>query len=178
MVGLPGLTASQQRLHFSMWCMMAAPLFAGNDLDRMTPATLAILGHRGLIAVNQDKLGIQGKRIQRLGSRTNFSDVYGDPLARWDQEVWAKPLLLFPGQYQQYGFALALVNHGTANATISASTDALAAAFPDYYDSTSKFDSLELWSNMPAGDVVTGDSVDWTVEPDGVAVITLTPGCR
>ena len=176
-VGLSGLSLSQQRLHFSMWCMMASPLIAGHNLERMTNDTLGILSHRGLIRVNQDPLGIQATRIQRFGARTNFSDVYGDPLARWEQEVWARPLLYYPGQYQPYGFALALVNHGNTSVNITASTDALAAAFPKYFDSTAKFDSLELWSHTGAGDVVAGDTVEWPVGPDGGAVITLNPDC-
>ena len=136
------------------------------------------MSHRGLIALNQDALGAQALRLQRKGARTNFTDVYGDPLARWEREVWVKPLLLYPGQYMQYGFALGLVNHGSVNATVAFSAwDALARAFPEYFDATAKFDSLELWSGRGAGDVVPGDTVRWEVEPDGVAVITLRPDC-
>eukprot|EP01045_Picozoa_sp_COSAG04_P023561 COSAG04_NODE_2819_length_3535_cov_6.638242_1_plen_764_part_00 len=176
----PVLTQAQQRLHFSMWCIMASPLIAGNRLDRMDSRARAILTHPGLIKVNQDPMGIQGIRIQTFGARHNFSDVYGDPLVRYDQEVWAKPMLLYPGQLIQYGFALALVNHdNTSNVTVTASTDVLAAAFPDYLPKSSepKFHSLELWSGRGAGDVVPGDDVSWAVEPQGVAVITLDPNC-
>ena len=64
-------------------------------------------------------------------------------------KVWAKPLLLYPGNYEQYGFALGLVNHGSANATIVASTVALAEAYPKFLpaDSAAKFDTLELWTD-------------------------------
>ena len=157
---------------------MAAPLIAGNDLTRMNDSIASILSHRGLIAVNQDALGVQAARLQRSGPRINFTDVYGDPLARWEREAWVKPLLLFPGNYQQFGFAIGLVNHGREKVTVSFSEwDVLARTFPKYFDATAKFDSLELWSGKGAGDVVAGDTVQWEVEPDDIAVITLRPDC-
>merc|ERR1712224_1059085 len=105
-------------------------------------------------------MGLQATRIQRFGARLNGSDVYGDPWARWEHEVWAKPLLLYPGSFQPYGFALALVNHASANATVTADTAALSKAYPKFLpaDSAAKFDSLELCTGLPAGDVVPGDT--------------------
>jgi Melibiase. len=38
-VGMPGLSEAQNRSLFSLWCMMAAPLIAGNDLRQMTEST-------------------------------------------------------------------------------------------------------------------------------------------
>ena len=109
---------------------MAAPLIAGNRLDTMSSQTISILTQPALLKVNQDPAGLQAVRVQVFGKRTNFSDVYGDPLARWEHEVWAKPLLLYPGQFIQWGFALALVNHGNSEATVTASMSALAKTFP------------------------------------------------
>lgn len=162
-----------------MWCMMAAPLIAGNILISMTEQTKSILTHKGLIAIDQDPMGIQAVRTQVFGAATNFTDVYGDPLTRWEQEVWAKPLLLHPGDYQQYGFALAFVNHGNASIKIEATMAAVAKVFPQYYDSTAKMDSLELWTNQGAGDVA-GEAavIDWVTSPSGVAVIHLDPDCE
>lgn len=57
-----GMTVSQDRAHFSMWAMLAAPLIAGNDLRNMTPETIEILTNGEVIAVNQDSDGIQGWR--------------------------------------------------------------------------------------------------------------------
>jgi hypothetical protein len=47
-------------------------------------------------------MGMQATRIQVSGAITNFSDVYGDPLSRWEVEVWCKPLLLYPGRSCEY----------------------------------------------------------------------------
>jgi alpha-galactosidase len=57
-----GMTAAEDRAHFSMWCISAAPLIAGNDLRTMSVETKSILTNPEVIAVDQDSLGIQGFR--------------------------------------------------------------------------------------------------------------------
>ncbi len=59
-VGNPGLTLAESRAQFSLWCMLAAPLMAGNDLRTMTPEVLEILTNKDAIAIDQDPLGKQG----------------------------------------------------------------------------------------------------------------------
>lgn len=76
-VGMGGQSDIQYRTHFSLWAIMAAPLIAGNNLLNMTNSTIEILTTKEIIAVDQDPLGIQGKRI------TGILDV---------SEVWVKPL--------------------------------------------------------------------------------------
>ncbi len=71
-----GLTEGENRAHFSIWCMMASPLIAGNDITKMNAATLAIMTDRNAIAIDQDTLGVQGYRVQQKDSL----------------EVWVKPL--------------------------------------------------------------------------------------
>lgn len=75
-VGVGRLTTSENRAHFSMWCMLAAPLITGNDLSNMTDEVRAILTDPTAISVNQDPLGIQGLRYQKADSL----------------ETWFKPL--------------------------------------------------------------------------------------
>jgi alpha-galactosidase len=58
-VGNPGLSITESRSHFSLWCMLAAPLMAGNDLRIMTPEVLKILTNKDALAIDQDKLGKQ-----------------------------------------------------------------------------------------------------------------------
>ena len=62
-VGNGNLTDAENRAHFSLWAMFAAPLIAGNDLTTMTAATKAILTNAEIIAVDQDPLGIQAKVV-------------------------------------------------------------------------------------------------------------------
>jgi alpha-galactosidase len=75
-VGNGKLTPAENRAHFSMWAMLAAPLLAGNDLPNMKPEVKAILTNRGVIAIDQDRLGKQASR------------VYSDG----EVEVWARHL--------------------------------------------------------------------------------------
>jgi len=55
-----GMPVNEERAHFTMWAMLAAPLIAGNDLRDMSPETLGVLTNKDVIAINQDTLGIQG----------------------------------------------------------------------------------------------------------------------
>lgn len=71
-----GMVVNEDRAHFAMWAMIAAPLIAGNDLRSMSKETTGILTNREVIAVNQDSLGIQG-----------FQYSVKDKL-----ETWFKPL--------------------------------------------------------------------------------------
>jgi alpha-galactosidase len=75
-VGNGRLSLSENRVHFSMWAMLAAPLLAGNDLPNMKPEVKAILTNRDVIAIDQDPLGKQA------------AHVYSDG----EVEVWARPL--------------------------------------------------------------------------------------
>lgn len=67
-VGVKDLSNVDGRAHFSFWSLLAAPLIAGNDPRAMSKETKEILTNAEVIAVNQDPLGIQGKRIRRSGS--------------------------------------------------------------------------------------------------------------
>jgi alpha-galactosidase len=86
-----GMTANEDRAHFSMWAMLAAPLLAGNDLRMMSEETRQILINPGVIAVDQDELGVQGFRALDEG----------------DLEIWYKPLVA--GDW-----AVCILNRGTA----------------------------------------------------------------
>jgi len=66
-VGNGKLSLAENRAHFSLWAMLAAPLLAGNDLPNMKPEIKAILTNRDVIAIDQDKLGRQGERAYTDG---------------------------------------------------------------------------------------------------------------
>lgn len=71
-----GMPVNEDRAHFSMWAILAAPLIAGNDLRNMSPQTKEILTNKEVIAINQDSLGVQG-----------FKQSIKDSV-----ETWIKPL--------------------------------------------------------------------------------------
>ena len=60
-VGNGKLSLAENRTHFSMWAMLAAPLLAGNDLPNMKPEINAILTNRDVIAIDQDPLGHEAR---------------------------------------------------------------------------------------------------------------------
>lgn len=71
-----GMTYAEDKTHFSIWSMLASPLIAGNDFRKMSKETLSILTNKEIIAINQDKLGIQGFKY----SAENGLDVWVKPL--------------------------------------------------------------------------------------------------
>lgn len=75
-VGNGKLTYNQNVSHFSLWCMMNAPLILGNDLRNMNENVKKIVTNKNLIAINQDSLCKQAKRV-KCGS----VDVLAKPLA-------------------------------------------------------------------------------------------------
>jgi alpha-galactosidase len=66
-VGNGKLTLAENRSHFSLWAMLAAPLLAGNDLPNMKTDIKSILTNRDVIAIDQDRLGRQGTRAYSEG---------------------------------------------------------------------------------------------------------------
>ncbi len=95
-VGNGGMTQEEYRTHFSMWAIFSAPLLAGNDILHMTPETREILLNREVIAIDQDTLGQQGRRVKKDG----------------ELRVWSK-------QLHDGGRAVALVNLGPVPAKIT-----------------------------------------------------------
>jgi len=95
-VGNGGMTTGEYRAHFSLWCLLAAPLMAGNDLASMSAETRAILTNQEVIVVDQDALGTQGRKVRDGGAI----------------EVWMKPLL--GGER-----AVLLFNRGSVEAPIA-----------------------------------------------------------
>lgn len=92
-----GMTNTEDKSHFTLWSMMASPLFAGNDLRIMKPETLNILTNKEIIAINQDALGIQGFKYQS----ENGVDVWVKPLF---DENWAVVFLNRSDKTQKINF--------------------------------------------------------------------------
>ncbi len=77
-----GMPVNEDRAHFSMWAMLAAPLISGNDLRDMSLETIEVLTNHEVIAVDQDSLGVQGFKYSRMDS----VDTWFKPL---DNDEWA-----------------------------------------------------------------------------------------
>lgn len=76
-VGNGGMNGDEYRTHMSLWCLLAAPLLAGNDLEKMTPETREILQNKEVLAIDQDPAGRQAERIYAQGPL----EVWGKTMA-------------------------------------------------------------------------------------------------
>ncbi|MHC4131708.1 MAG: NPCBM/NEW2 domain-containing protein [Planctomycetota bacterium] len=90
----------EDKAHFSLWCILTAPLMAGNDIRSMSETVKNILTAPGVIKVNQDPRGIQGYKVYDNG----------------DHEIYNKPL--YDGTT-----AVLLLNKGEETASITVTWD-------------------------------------------------------
>ena len=97
----------QNRTHFALWCIVAAPLMAGNDLRSMTDAVRDVFIAEEVIKIDQDPRGVQGCK------------VYDDG----DHEVYNKPL-------SDGTTAVLLLNKGAANADLTVSWEQIGLQGP------------------------------------------------
>ncbi|KAL8233630.1 hypothetical protein R6Q59_019730 [Mikania micrantha] len=104
-VGNGGMTYLEYRSHFSIWALMKAPLLIGCDVRNMTAETFEILSNKEVIAVNQDPLGIQGRKVKVTGTDGCL-------------QVWAGPL-------SGNRYAVVLWNRCSEGGTIKVSWDSL-----------------------------------------------------
>jgi alpha-galactosidase len=144
-VGNNGLSDTEGRTHFSMWAILAAPLIAGNDIRSMNATTKATLTNTDVIAVDQDPMGAQGKKVATPG--TNL-------------EVWSKPLA---GTNTR---AVALLNRGTATASIAVQWSALGIP-------TGAATVRDLWSHTDLGSF-SGSYTASSVPSHGVVMLKVT----
>lgn len=82
-IGNGHMSPDEYRTHMSLWAMLAAPLLAGNDLSKMDATTKSILINKDVIAVDQDRLGIEGDRV----SATGPFEIWMKPLSRGAKAV-------------------------------------------------------------------------------------------
>jgi alpha-galactosidase len=121
-VGNGGMTTTEYRSHFSLWALMAAPLMAGNDLRSMTPEIRDILTNKEVIAIDQDSLGRQGRRVAKDG----------------DLEVWAK-------QLKNGDRAVILLNRSSSAQQITANWEQL--GYPEHLSASVR----DLWTHKDLG---------------------------
>ena len=121
-VGNGGLTATESRTHFSFWCLLGAPLMAGNDLRTMKPETQDILTNKEVIAIDQDPLGRQGSKVKGDG----------------DREVWSRPLA-------DGSRAVILLNRGKTEAQVTVNWAEIG------YPKTLEAKVRDLWQHKDTG---------------------------
>ena len=156
-VGNGNLTFDENKSHFTLWSMMAAPLILGNDVRDFIKEDgtvdkdnkiLQILTNKDVIAIDQDKLGIQCKRI-----KTNlFQDILVKPLT--DNEV-----------------AVCFFNKGKSNAYMTCNMADIHNVIDVTLPKASSYKCVELWDKTE--EIIT-DKLNTTVVPHGVKVFRIS----
>ncbi len=156
-VGNGNLTFDENKSHFTLWSMMAAPLILGNDVRSFIKEdgtvdkdnkVLQILTNKDVIAIDQDKLGIQCKRI-----KTNlFQDILVKPLT--DNEV-----------------AVCFFNKGKSNAYMTCNMADIHNVVDVTLPKASSYKCVELWDKT---EEIIADKLSTTVVPHGVKIFRIS----
>ena len=123
-VGNEGLTFAESRAHFGFWCILAAPLMAGNDVRHMSEEIRALLTDKEAIAINQDAAGKQGFRAISQPSK--------------NIEVWVKELS--NGEW-------AVIAHNTSTAPAD-----IVVEWSRLWTIQGKFNVRDVWAKQAVGD--------------------------
>eukprot|EP01122_Echinamoeba_exundans_P008671 TRINITY_DN2914_c0_g1_i2.p1 TRINITY_DN2914_c0_g1~~TRINITY_DN2914_c0_g1_i2.p1 ORF type:complete len:330 (-),score=90.65 TRINITY_DN2914_c0_g1_i2:34-1023(-) len=124
-VGQDGLSLIESKSHFALWCLSKSPLIAGNDIRSVPPNVLQILTHPELIAINQDPLGVQARKVSIQN----------------DLEVWAGPLA-------DGDWAVLLLNRSPSSASITADWDSFG------FSLTTTMSVRDVWNRQELGNFV------------------------
>ncbi|MCP9223535.1 glycoside hydrolase family 27 protein [Erythrobacter sp. LQ02-29] len=147
-------TLAENRSHFAMWAMLAAPLIMGTDVVGMTDPITDILANPRIVAIDQDPLGIPGFLWR------------GTP----ETGIWAKPLA-------QDRWAIAVLNRSDTAREIAIDwangelNDAMTGRDPKFGERN--YAVVDAWTGKQAGS--TDSTLSVRVAPRDTAVYLLTP---
>ncbi len=136
-VGNDGLSITEAQAHFGLWCLLSAPLMAGNNLKSMPEEIAAILCNKEVIAIDQDPLGRQALKWMDYG----------------DLEIWLKPL-------ENGDFAIGILNRGNEKILFDKSLQ-LTTYDTDFkpnsytYRINENYNIRDLWNHKQLGDTKT-----------------------
>jgi len=146
-------TVGENRAHYGMWVMLAAPLILGTDVRTLSPELLDVLKNKDVLAVNQDKRGVQGYPY-RTGRGL---------------EIWVKPL-------SGGDFAISFLNRGDVPLSevfdfkVNSLKDNFSESEADFSKETFKI--KELWSGKSFGN--TQSPLNVSVGPRDVIIFRLS----
>ncbi|KAL1290142.1 hypothetical protein HN51_058533 [Arachis hypogaea] len=144
-VGNGGMTKDEYIVHFSLWAISKAPLLLGCDVRNMSKEIVEIITNKEVIAVNQDSLGVQAKKVRMEG----------------DQEIWAGPL-------SGYKVAVVLLNRGPLRNAITANWDDI--GIPQ----NSVVQARDLWEHQTLKKLFV-NKLSATLEPHSCKMYVLKP---
>ena len=150
-----GMTYNEDKAHFTMWCMLAAPLILGNDLRNISKETLSIIKNKDVIAVDQDPLGVQGLRLKEENGI----------------QYWFKPLV-----NGEWAFCMLNASEKDAKVTVDWASlevdDELSGRKTDF--AGTKYSGKNLW-NTSAKPISTQKSMKVSIPSHDVLIYRLTP---
>lgn len=151
LIGNYGLSLDQSKAQMGMWAILAAPLLMSTDLRHIRQEHKDILLNRRVIMVNQDSLGIQGKRVKRV------SHV----------DIWVRPVR--PIIDGQGSYAILLLNRGlNTPSKVQLSLDALGFEADAYH-------VIELFDGNDWGNITSNKILTVSVNPTGVVMLRCEP---
>ena len=152
------ITTIQSRSHFSLWCMMASPLIAGNDIRNMSDSTKIILTNGEAIRVDQDSLGLQGVRVTSGNS-----------------EVWVKKLSSVTSIKTDTNYAILFFNRNSG-APASVTAAQIASAVGGGITAGQVYVARDLWAHKDLGEWIAGTYTPPSAIPNNdVFMIRLSP---
>ena len=143
--GAPGMGVPESRTQMALWSMMSAPLILSSEVSKLSPAAVAIVGNKDVIAIDQDPMG----RMATLVRRTPQMDVLFRRLSGGDD-------------------AVAVMNHGRAAMKIDVTPAELGFAA----GSACTFGAKDLWNGKEQdaslslkAEVASHDAIIWRIHP-------------
>lgn len=152
-VGNGKLTFEENRSHFTLWCMMAAPLVLGNDIRKLLDGTndskviLDIVTNKSLILIDQDPLMKPAKKIGKQGS----VDILARPLNNGDTVV-------------------CFFNKSKKPKSVELNIDDLANEEYLSFEKAADYQIHNLWDN----DYTHNDAISTNIPPHGVKVFRIS----
>uniref|UniRef100_A0A804Q6E6 Alpha-galactosidase n=1 Tax=Zea mays TaxID=4577 RepID=A0A804Q6E6_MAIZE len=185
-VGNGGMAYNEYVVHFSLWAIAKAPLVIGCDVTRVSNETLGILSNAEVIAISQDRLGVQGQKVSKYGNDLEVQRYYilqlpnRSPIASSTRLARERinpgrshgafgQLQVWAGQLSGHRKAVLLLNRG---ATRSAS---ITAAWPDVGIRRGvAVEARDVWKHETLPGWFTG-SLTAVVGPHSCKLFVLTP---
>ncbi len=155
-VGNGSLNYEENKSHFTLWCMMAAPLILGNDIRKLMKPdgtvdaenpTYKIISNKDVIAIDQDPLGVQCRRIKTNGA----------------EDILVKPL-------DGDEFAVCFFNKANSSTIMSITINEILSKSFDATQNADEYAARDLWS---AETINVKDKIEASVPAHGVRIFRV-----
>lgn len=146
-----GLSYDEARAQLALWAIMASPLLMSNDLRSIKPEFLSLLKNKDVVEVNQDPLGIMGKRIYNNNSI----------------QIWTRPISPISSN-GKYSFAVVFFNNRTLGGPVSVTAQLEYLGL----DNLNCYNIHDVFDEMSVNQLCPQNEITLKVNPSGVRMIT------